>query len=255
MSKSIILVCVLAVMMSCKDTPKEATPNQKKETIVTNSDDFLVFENKLVKKDIENAEYSNISFKENGAVFSRDLQKPTYVRIPFSDIDFSKEFNVSFSFSTAFGDGRKPQSLLAFVNSSSSTFRVPLYIYLPRNKLSGVYGNQHLYYEDYNKNNSESKVFKSSKMIGVDKLYFVSVNHTVDGVIQIFVNSELYATFNNLEPHNLESTDLIIGTIIQNNKPGLPLEGTIYGIKIFNKALNEKEITKIFNSLPMSMEY
>jgi len=256
MSKFIILICVFTVIVSCNNSPKKTPPPHQKEKLKErNSNDFLIFENPLEKKDINNAEYSNISFKQDGAVFSRDSENPTYIKIPFSNLDFSKEFNISFTFRTSFGDGSKPQSLLAFVNKNSSTFRIPFYLYLPRNKISGVYGEQLLYYENYNKENKESKAFLSSPQIGVDKFYFVSVNHTSDNTIEIYVNSDLYATFNNLYLHDLKSTHLIIGSMIQNKKTILPFEGTIYGLKIFNKALKEPEIVKFFNSSPSFLVY
>ncbi len=255
MRKFIILVCVLTVIVSCNNTPKKTTPLQKKKLEPRNINDFLIFENLLVKNDIENAEYSNIHFQKEGAVFSRNPEKPTYIKTPFSNLDFSQEFNVSFTFRTSFDDGRKPQSFLAFVNKNSTTFQIPLYLYLPRNKISGVYGEQLLYYENYSKKNKESKVFLSSSKIGVDKLYFVSVNHTSDNSIEIFVNSDLYATFSGLSIHDFKSTHLIIGAMIQSEKAILSFEGTIYGLKIFSKALKESEIVKLFNSQPLFLEY
>jgi len=35
----------------------------------------------------------------------------------------------------------------------------------------------------------------------------------------------------------------------------LPFEGTIFGLKIFNKALKELEIVELFNSQPLFLEY
>jgi hypothetical protein len=255
MRKFIILVCIITLNISCNNSPKKTTPIQKKKLESRNINDFLIFENLLVIKDIENAEYSNIHFQKEGAVFSRNSKKPTYIKIPFSNLDFSNEFNVSFTFRTSFDDGRKPQSFLAFVNKNSTTFKIPLYLYLPKNKISGVYGEQHLYFENYNKKNNESNAFLSSDKISIGKLYFVSVNYTSDNVIEIFLNSDLYATFDGLSQHNLKSTHLIIGSMLQREKAILPFEGTIYGLKIFNKTLKESEIVTLFNSQPLFLTY
>jgi hypothetical protein len=255
MNKYIFVICTFLALVSCKESTKETPQILEEKTETRNINNHLIFENKLVKKDIDNSEYSNILFKKEGAVFTRDNEKPTYIKIPFSSLDYSKEFNVSFTFKTTFGDGSKPQSLLAFVNNSSTTFQIPFYLYLPRKKISGVYGDQLLYYENYDKDNSESNVFKSSKEIGVDKNYFVSVNYTSENGIDIYVNSYLYATFNDLTPHELKSTHLIIGTMIQAGKPIIPFEGEIYGLKIYNKALLESEIVELFNSQPLFIEF
>jgi hypothetical protein len=255
MNKCIVVIYTFLALVSCKESIKETPQILEEKTETRNINNHLIFENKLVKKDLDNSEYSNIIFKKEGAVFTRETEKPTYIKIPFSSLHFGKEFNVSFTFKTKFGDGSKPQTLLAFVNNSSTTFQVPFFLYLPRNRISGVYGNQHLYYENYNKENSESNVFKSSKEISVDKNYFVSVNYSNENGIEIFVNSYLYATFKDLTPHTLKCNYLIIGSMIQGEKPIIPFEGEIYGLTIYDKALQESEIVELFNSQPLFLEY
>ncbi|MCK5814986.1 MAG: hypothetical protein KAH07_03480, partial [Flavobacteriaceae bacterium] len=106
----LLLAFVIMSAFSCKKNQDKAIMPKKEKIEKQKINDFLIFENDLTKKNINGAEYSNIVFKKDGAVFSRDVTLPTYIKIPFSNLDLSKEFNVSFVFKTTFSDGQKPQS-------------------------------------------------------------------------------------------------------------------------------------------------
>ena len=251
----LLLAFVIMSAFSCKKNQDKAIMPKKEKIEKQKINDFLIFENDLTKKNINGAEYSNIVFKKDGAVFSRDVTLPTYIKIPFSNLDLSKEFNVSFVFKTTFSDGQKPQSFLLFVNDSITLQARPLYLYLPRNRVSGMYGRQHLYYENYDKNRGVSNSFLNSQSIKTNNYYFVSVNYTIDNTIQIYVNSDLYATFNNVMPHNLKTTSIIIGALKVGGKVSTRLEGVMYGLRIYKKSLSESEIVSVFNSFPPFLHF
>lgn len=254
MKKIIVLICVLSVIAACSSKEKKQPVVEKKVVEKRNINDYLIFENELTSNNIKDAEYKNITFQKEGAVFTRDSKNPTYIKIPFTSLDFTKGFNINFTFKTTFEDGRKPQSFLAFVNKFSSGSRVPLFIYLPGNRISGVYGKQLLWADGYKKENGNSRMYFDSYKIQKDKPYFVSINF--DGsTMDFYVNSELYATFDNLQSNELKSKFLTIGALVKDEKAGTPFEGTIYGLSIYNQPLKEKEIISIFNSQPSFFEY
>jgi len=256
MKKTILLISLVFITISCNSKKeKKETPVKEKVEVKKNINDFLIFNNTLTKQDIETAEYKNITFQKEGAVFTRDAKKPTYIKIPFTNLDFKQGFNVSFTFNTSFDDGRKPQSLITFANKYTSGSRSPLYIYTPGNKISGVYGTQLLWADGYKKENGRSKAYFNSFKIKKDKDYFVSVNYDGKSTLEIYLNSELYAKFEDLKPHDLKSQFLVIGAILRGEKVSGRFEGTIYGVKIFNTSLTESEIAKLFNTQPSFFEY
>lgn len=255
MKKLILIFCIAAVTVSCNSKEKKTEAViEKKVEVKRNMNDFLIFDNALTEENIEDAEYKNITFQKEGAVFTRESKKPTYIKIPFTDFDFNQGFNISFTFKTTFDDGRKPQSFIAFIGKRSSASRIPLYLYLPGNKISGVYGEQSLWAENYDKKNKRSRMFFDSYKIQKEASYFVSVNFNGD-TINIYLNSELYATYEGLKPHQFKSEYLLIGAMMQAEKVMLPFEGTMYGLKIYNKPLEEKEIVSLFNKQPTFFEF
>ena len=67
---------------------------------------------------------------------------------------------------------------------------------------------------------------------------------------EIYVNSELYAYFENLLPHDLKVNHILIGALLSNNEIANPFAGNIHGLKVFKQPLSEKEIVFLFNSQP-----
>lgn len=246
--KIIAISLGLFLFLSCKENKHEETTTpvgEKQEQ--RNIEDFVVFENLLMEQDIKNAEYNNIKFNKSGAIFSKDIS--TYIRIPFSDLTLNEGFNISFSFKTIDDDGTKPQSLIAFVNKFSSAHRIPFYVYYPGNKVSGVFGEQLFWAENYDAENGNSRAYYDSFKLSKNQFYFVSVNF--DGYkAEIFVNSELYASFDDLKKHDLKFDNILIGALLQNDVISKPFAGNIHGLKIFKQPLTEKEIVSLFNSQP-----
>ena len=242
----------LFLFLSCKENKHEETKTpygQKEEQ--RNIEDFVVFQNLLQEQNILNAEYNNIKFDKSGASFSKDIS--TYIRIPFSDLNLNEGFNVSFSFKTTDDDGTKPQSLIAFVDKFSTANRIPFYVFFPGNKVSGVYGEQLFWAENYDAENGNSRAYYDSFKLSKNQFYFVSVNF--DGnKAEIFVNSESYALFEDLKKHDLKFDNILIGALLQNNVISKPLAGNIHGLKIFRQPLSEKEIVSLFNSQPEIIE-
>ena len=236
-------------MVSCKEKGKQETKQsfELKKTEKRSVEDLIVFENLLMTDDIKTAEYKNINFDQNGALFSKNID--TYIKIPFSNLDLNRGFNVSFSFKTIDDDGTKPQSLIGFADKYSSASRLPFYVYYPGNKISGVYGKQLFWAENYNAENGYSKEYYDSFQLNKDQFYFVSVNFNGTKV-DIYINSELYASFEDLSAHEFKFDHILIGALLSNNELANPFVGYIHGIKVFNQPLQEGEITSIFNSQP-----
>ena len=161
---------------------------------------------------------------------------------------------MSFTFKTFDEKGTEPQTLIAFSDKYSSPSRIPFYIYYPGNKISGVYGKQLLWADKYDAKNGYSRAYYDSFKLNKDKYYFVSVNYTGSSV-QIYVNSELYASFDNLNIHDYKFDHLLIGSLLKNGNLQYPFNGLFYGLSIFNKPLKEIEITSLFNSQALLFEY
>lgn len=247
----VTLLLVLVVLVSCKEDKKENNESTKtNETIEPRKiEDIMVFENLLMEENIEDADYNNIKFDTQGAIFSKSKASPTYIRIPNFELDLNKGFNVSFWFKTDDDDGTKPQSLIAFADKFSSASRVPFYVYFPGNRVSGVFGKQLLWAEEFNAQNGNSREYYDSFQLSKDQFYFVSVN--INGSkAEIYVNSELYAYFENLLPHDLKVNHILIGALLSNNEIANPFTGNIHGLKVFKQPLSEKEIVFLFNSQP-----
>lgn len=247
---SFLIVFTAFTVLSCKNPKKEkeVEPQLSQKEEKRDLNEFLVFENLLMKDDIENAEYKNITFTKEGALFTK--VQPTYIKIPFSDLNLSQGFNLSFSFTTTDDDGRKPQSLIAFVDQYSSPSRIPFYVYYPGNRISGVNGKQALWAEDYNPANGYSRSYYDSFKLSKDRFYFISVNVT-ETKVNIFVNTELYASFEGLTPHDYKVENISIGALVSNENVTYPFAGNIHGLKIFNRPLEETEIVKVFNGQPV----
>lgn len=251
MKKILSVLLVLSILVSCKEEKKQYT-NAKTVTETKeerNINDFLVFENLLMEQNIEGAKYNNVVFDPQGAIFTKNKTSPTYITIPNIKLDLNKGFNVSFSFKTDDDDGTKPQSLIALTDKFSSASRAPFYVYFPGNRISGVFGKQLLWAEDYDAQNGNSKEYYDSFQLNKDQFYFVSLNF--DGSsIQIFVNAELYASFENLHLIDFSPNQIQIGSLLQNEYIYNPFSGKIHGLKIFNKGLDISEILDLFNSQP-----
>ena len=247
---NLFLIFTAITLMACKNSKKEkeSEPQLSQKEVKRDLNDFLVFENLLMKDDIENAEYINITFTKEGALFTK--AQPTYIKIPFSKLNLSQGFNLSFSFITTDDDGRKPQSFIAFVDQYSSPSRIPFYVYYPGNRISGVNGKQAFWAEDYNPEKGSSRAYYDSFKLSKDKFYFVSVNLT-ETKLDIYVNTELYASFEGLTPHDYNVENISIGALVSNDNVTYPFAGNIHGLKIFNRPLEESEIVKVFNEQPV----
>lgn len=252
MTKAITLFVVFIAIFSCKNLEeKEVESTTTIKTIEPrNIKKSLIFENRLINNNIEGAQYNNIEFTADGALFKGDTLTPSFITLPFTKLNLSNPFNISFSYETFLEDGSKPQTFFAFASRYSSPSKlIPLYIYSAGKRLTGVYGGKKLWAENYDNTLGESKKYYDSYQLSNNEIFFVSLNFT--GLkIDIYVNSELYATFPNLEPHLLEYSKVVIGALPTVEGYTTLFNGRIHGVKIFNKALTEKEIVEIYNGQP-----
>jgi len=245
---SLILIFVL---VSCKNNNKTETVktpvNKAEERPSLN--ESLIYELKLMAKPVRNIELNNINFSNDGAIFFENSVE-SYLKISDINIDLSKPFNISYSYKTNINDGSKPQTFLAFVDKYSSPAKsIPLYMYSAGNRITGVYGNQTLWANDYDRTQGESKAYYDSYQLGANEFYFVSINF-IGNTIEIYVNSELYASFEGIAPHNLMFESLVIGSLPQGDNFVSPFKGVIHGLKIFNKSLSTNEIVEVYNGQP-----
>ena len=88
----VTFLLVLVVLVSCKEDKKENNESTKtNETIEPRKiEDIMVFENLLMEENIEHADYNNIKFDTQGAIFSKSKVSPTYIRIPNFELDLKK---------------------------------------------------------------------------------------------------------------------------------------------------------------------
>ena len=251
MKRLVTFLLVLVVFVSCKEDKKENTePATTSETVEPRKiEDILAFENLLMNNDIDGAQYENVEFTKEGALFSGTKENPSYVKIPFSNVNLTNGFNVSFSFLTTSDDGRFPQGLVTLADKFSSPAKAPFLLYFPANKISGTFGEQCLWAENYNRNNGYSRAYYDSFQLEANKTYFVSANVNADK-IDIYVNSELYASFDQIETHSLTVEHILIGVVPIGPDFNNFFQGTIHGLKVFDEALSESEITEVYNEQP-----
>ena len=165
-------------------------------------------------------------------------------------LDLSAPFNVSFSYKIFSADGSKPQAFISFQDKYSSPSSIPFLIYTASKRITAVYDKQILWAEDYQEDNGPSRKFFDSFVLENNHIYFVSVNFTGTS-LDIFVNSELYASFGNVTLHKRPFSKLILGGIVLNKDDYfIPFEGEINGLKLFNDSLTEKEIIRLYNNQP-----
>lgn len=248
-----LLIMTLLIMgLSCKEKTSQDNKNINNEIINELSlEDTTVFEHTFLEKNLEDEiAYNNVISQSNGMLFAQNTNLPSYIIMPFSNLNLSRPFNVSFSYNTSSNDGTKPQSFIALVDDHSSPSRdIPLFIYSAGKRITGVYGDQALWAQNYVREEGESRGYYDSYQLNSNEFYFVSINFT-GSAINIYVNSELYASFDNIKPHNLKYKSMIIGALPQGNTFVTQFYGIIHGLKIFSRALSEKEIVSVYNNQP-----
>ncbi|MGF1555750.1 LamG-like jellyroll fold domain-containing protein [Paucihalobacter sp.] len=243
---------LLFVLLSCKNenaakTIKESALNV--ETKQASLNESMVLEMKLLSRPSENIELKNLDFNNDVATFFGN-QEDSYIKIPEVNLDLSNPFNVSFSYNTNSEDGSKPQTFIAFVDKYSSPARtIPLYIYTAGKRITGVYGDQTLWANNYDRTQGESKTYFDSYQLSANEFYFISINFT-GNTLEVYVNSELYTSFKNINPHGLKFENVIIGSLTQGSDYVSPFKGMLYGLKIFNKSLSMAEIVEVYNAQP-----
>ena len=242
---------ILAIILnSCKETAKGSVSNFKTKQVVKkrNISEYIVFEDSFLEPKTGNYFYKNIEFRKEGAFFSSTNNSPSYIELPFFNLDLSIEFNISFSYNTISDVGSKPQSFITFSdNYSSPTKSVPLFIYTAGNRITGVYGDLILWAEKYKSSLGASKDYYDSYQLKANETYFVSFNFT-GSKIDIYVNSELYSSFSNVKPHSLNYDKVTLGVFPQDKNEKVHFKGAINGLKVFSTALYEDEIADIYKN-------
>jgi len=245
----VILILVFMSFTACKQESKENKKVVEDVSIqkekVGNKEDYLVLESSLTKEDIKNASYVNVGFSNDGAKF--DVKSDSYIKIPEVKLDFSKNFNVSFRFKFISEDGTKPQALFLYKGKYSSPSKAPLFVYLPSKKLSGVYGNQVLWAEEFDMQKGYSSMYYDSFVLSSETFYSVSINFE-DNKIKFYVESELYAEYENLSPHSIQGNEVYLGAFPSGDEFRNQFDGTLQNLKIYSRALSEKEIIDLYNA-------
>ena len=247
-----LITGILILITSCRDKEKNETieiQSQKNEEVKL--EDYIVYENPFLKMDSDaDIFYNNVKLQKDGMLFDGQDKSPSFIKVPFTILDLSKPFNISFSYNTSSDDGSKPQTFIALVDDYSSPGRnIPLFIYTAGKRITGVYGDQALWAENYFRSEGESKSYYDSYQLKSNEFYFVSINFT-GNTIEIYVNSELYSSFDNIKPHELKYKTMLIGALPEGDTFVTQFSGVIHGLKIFNKALSEKEIVSVYNLQP-----
>lgn len=251
MNKRKFIFLIMILILSCKNNTNHSKPNNEKPIEnQRNIDSILTYETLLFESQT-NFIQNNVVFDKKGATFERTESNPSFLEVKDLTLDLSKPFNVSFSYKTFSDDGSKPQAFLSFQDKFSSPSSIPFLIYTASNRVTAVYDKQVLWAENYQEDNGPSREFYDSYVLDKDVFYFVSVNFTGTN-LDIFVNSELYASFTAITPHKRLFSKLILGGVVRDKSNHfIPFDGTIHGVKIFNDALTEKEIVSLYNDQPI----
>lgn len=250
MKNLLALSLAIALYFSCNIGAKEVNIKSKAQAEVKRDINSLLAYQSLLFKNQDNFEPGGVFFNEQGVTFG--IQgNPCYLKINEVDFDLSKPFNISFTYKTFSGDGSKPQTLLSFQDKFSSPSSIPFFIYTAANRITAVYDKQALWAVDYEPKGEMSRQFYDSFVLDKDNFYFISINF--DGEkIDIYVESELYASFDQVTSSERPFSDLILGAIVsKRNNYLLPFKGTIHGLKLFNTSLTEREIIMLYNNQPV----
>lgn len=251
MNKRKFIFLVIILILSCKNNTNQSKPNNEKP--VENQrklDSILIYEMLLFENQTDFTQ-SNVVFDKNGVTFETTESNSSFLEVKGLNLDLSTPFNVSFSYKTFSDDGSKPQAFLSFQDKFSSPSSIPFLIYTASNRVTAVYDKQVLWAENYQEGNGPSREFYDSYVLDKDVFYFVSVNFT-GTKLDIFVNSELYASFTDITPHKRLFSKLLLGGVVLNETNHfIPFDGTIHGVKLFNDSLTEKEIVSLYNDQPI----
>ncbi|MAR98843.1 MAG: hypothetical protein CMP80_06935 [Formosa sp.] len=240
----------IALYFSCNIGAKKVNIESTAEVKVKRNINSLLAYQSLLFKNQDDFEPRGVLFNEQGVTFGVQ-DNPCYLNINEVDFDLSKPFNISFTYKTFSGDGSKPQALISFQDQFSSPSSIPFFIYTAANRITAVYDKQALWAEDYKPKGEMSRKFYDSFVLDKDIFYFISINF--DGKnIDIYVESELYASFDLVSPSERPFSDLVLGAIVsKNDNYLLPFKGTIHGLKLFNTYLMEREIIMLYNNQPV----
>lgn len=242
-----IIFLISTITIACKEN-KSTTIKDELDPIQSNSkSNGLVFENNLTQENIQGADYNNVVLSDQGAKFSSD--ELSFIRIPANNIDLNSEFNISFWFKFDGDFGPKPPALFVLKNQYSSPSNAPLYIFLPARKVSAVFGKQKLFATNYDPDQGYSREYYDSFQLSPGVFYFLSVSYS-NSKLQIFVNSELYAEYQNLISPETKGEEIYLGAFPFDNQYKSPLDGNLKGLKIHSKALSQKELVELYNSEP-----
>lgn len=221
----VLLVFACSLTLSC-----EVYENRK----------MVMVENEILKLDLTGEEQLN---GENFTIDNKGLGIGFEKHPSFADIDFglynSKELNISFWINVKSEVQNIPQILFSLEDSLNSGNRFT--IWMAGHRITGAVNNQNLWAKEYDYTKGTSAKYFDLFQLEQGKYYFFSLN-VEKRSIKIYLNAEVYASYEDLEINGLSFQNIIFGVERRNQKFQNQMTGNIRNLTLFDRILTKDEI-------------
>jgi hypothetical protein len=201
---------------------------------------IVVVENDILKLDLTGKEQVK---GENFAIDNRGLGIGFEKQPSFAEIDIevynSEELNISFWFNVKSEVQNIPQILFSLEDSLYLGNRFT--IWMAGHRITGAVNAQNLWAKEYDFTQGTSAKYFDLFQLEQGKYYFFSMN-VEKRSIKIYLNAELYVSYNNLDIDDLSFQKIIFGVERRNQKPQNQMTGYIRNLTLFDRILTKDEI-------------
>jgi len=128
---------------------------------------------------------------------------------------------------------------LLMLNSTSSWGGSDLWIFTSHSRIAVIQEGEDLRY------GRTSAIFQGSEELIEDTIYFITCSFK-NGVLSIYLDSRLYAQYNNVKRINTNASKINIG-ISPNGTGKYQINGYIDQLRLYNRALSNNEIVALFD--------
>lgn len=223
------LIFGLVLFISCKESNynEDLTVDLKDKAYYTS----LIKEQGLIK--------NNVEFSNKGANFLYS-KTPSFILLDSLKINNEKEVNISFWFQFTGDDPKNEQMLISISDRSEPAKNINFWI--AGRRLTGKINSNNLWAKEYDYKKGGSGLYYDLFQLELGKYYFLAINLERESV-EIFINSELYASYEGLENTTINFDRIYLGIFQDINKSfKYQFQGYLRNFTIFNKTLNIKEI-------------
>ena len=210
---------------------------QEKKEVLSLQIEEPIMKLSLTEKDFFTS--SNVNFSKKGASFSYS-RSPGYIKIDSLNVDAKNGFNLSCWFLLSGENAAKEQMLFSVYDKRTPTNSINFWI--AGRRLTQRVNTNSLWAKEYDYSMGASGDYYDLFELELGKFYFLSVN-IFDNKVEVFINSELYARYDNLTNASLNYDELYLGSAKSGNGNfQFQYDGYIRNLTIFNKRLNALEI-------------